>query len=70
MSECVYDHREGWWGGWIQQSFQTVKDKVNKESSTSWKLLVLCVDLAATQHFGFAASLRGKTQYSVNLFRE
>uniref|UniRef100_A0A7N6B5T1 BSD domain-containing protein n=1 Tax=Anabas testudineus TaxID=64144 RepID=A0A7N6B5T1_ANATE len=27
MFECVYDHREGWWGGWLQQSFQTVKDK-------------------------------------------
>uniref|UniRef100_A0A672FP83 BSD domain-containing protein n=1 Tax=Salarias fasciatus TaxID=181472 RepID=A0A672FP83_SALFA len=21
------DHREGWWGGWLQQSFQAVKDK-------------------------------------------
>lgn len=25
---CVCDYREGWWGGWLQQSFQAVKDKV------------------------------------------
>uniref|UniRef100_A0A3B4Y2M2 BSD domain containing 1 n=1 Tax=Seriola lalandi dorsalis TaxID=1841481 RepID=A0A3B4Y2M2_SERLL len=23
----LYAHREGWWGGWFQQSFQAVKDK-------------------------------------------
>lgn len=27
MSVCVC--REGWWGGWLQQSFQAVKDKVS-----------------------------------------
>uniref|UniRef100_A0A3B4UKV1 BSD domain containing 1 n=1 Tax=Seriola dumerili TaxID=41447 RepID=A0A3B4UKV1_SERDU len=26
MCNC-YAHREGWWGGWFQQSFQAVKDK-------------------------------------------
>uniref|UniRef100_A0A673C6N8 BSD domain-containing protein n=1 Tax=Sphaeramia orbicularis TaxID=375764 RepID=A0A673C6N8_9TELE len=24
---CVFDNREGWWGGWLQQSFQAVKEK-------------------------------------------
>ncbi|KAG8013553.1 BSD domain-containing protein 1 [Nibea albiflora] len=24
---CVCDYREGWWGGWLQQSFQAVKEK-------------------------------------------
>uniref|UniRef100_A0A671WML9 BSD domain containing 1 n=1 Tax=Sparus aurata TaxID=8175 RepID=A0A671WML9_SPAAU len=27
ISKCLYDYREGWWGGWLQQSFQAVKDK-------------------------------------------
>uniref|UniRef100_A0A4W6DJ97 BSD domain containing 1 n=1 Tax=Lates calcarifer TaxID=8187 RepID=A0A4W6DJ97_LATCA len=27
MCDCVYAHREGWWGGWLQQSFQAVKEK-------------------------------------------
>uniref|UniRef100_A0A8C5HWC1 BSD domain-containing protein n=1 Tax=Gouania willdenowi TaxID=441366 RepID=A0A8C5HWC1_GOUWI len=27
VSVCVCDYREGWWGGWFQQSFQAVKDK-------------------------------------------
>uniref|UniRef100_A0AAQ4S7Y7 BSD domain containing 1 n=1 Tax=Gasterosteus aculeatus aculeatus TaxID=481459 RepID=A0AAQ4S7Y7_GASAC len=27
VSKCVHVYREGWWGGWLQQSYQAVKDK-------------------------------------------
>lgn len=29
VTMCV-DHREGgWWGGWLQQSYQVIKDRVS-----------------------------------------